>query len=334
MFSSVIGEAPIYSLLISADSSRNPFFYKGCGYNPDTDELYITSNLLQSASSSRLPVILISKISIRRAHGSVDSTTTESTIAGVEWSKLRPPSNLPYPSGIINFRQGMLYCAQGTVEPHNTGGLFYFSPGKRPTPFVMNFHGRAFNSIQHVFEDKDNCLWFTDSSAGYEQHIRPSPTLPNQVYWYRPHTGELSAMTDELKRPTGIALNPSQDTLYVTDTDAARIGNQEASTSPATIYAFDIVRREDSLPFLTNKRVFAFASRGVPSAVTCDPAGNIYATCADGIEVWSSGGAALGLIQLPGPCSSLCFGRVGELFICCGTSLWRVQLGGAVFRIR
>ncbi|KAI1736776.1 hypothetical protein F4680DRAFT_460896 [Xylaria scruposa] len=332
-FSSVIGEAPAFSLLISADSSRNPFFHKGCAYVPDQDELYITSDLLQSTSSSRLPVILISKIAICRVPDpdlSGTLTTSSTSIASIKWMKLRPPANLPFPSGAIPYKQGILYCSQGTLEP-DSGGLFYMPHGKRPIPLVTNYFGKAFNSLQSVAEGSDGGLWFTDSRAGLEQEIRPIPQLPNHVYWFHPTTGELRVVADGLQRPTGVVLSPSEDTLYITDTEAARPGNAAALTSPATIYAYDIAQRSGSSPLLMNKRVLAFAFKGVPAAITCDPAGNVYAACADGIEVWSSGGTALGLIQIPVVCSSLSFGRNGELFVCGGQTLWRVQLTGTIF---
>ncbi|KAI0486143.1 hypothetical protein F4859DRAFT_357132 [Xylaria cf. heliscus] len=314
-FSSVIGEAPAFSLLISADSSRNPFFHKGCAYIPDKDELYTTSDLLQSSSTSRLPVILISRIVIRRAPDSDLSgipTTSAIPVTSIEWMKLRPPPNLAFPSGAIPYKKGVLYCSQGTLEP-DSGGLFYMPTGKRPIPLVTNYFGKPFNSIQGVVEGKDGGLWFTDSCAGLEQEIRPVPQLPSHVYWFHPTTGELRVVADGLKRPSGIALSPSEDAF------------------PATIYAYDIVQRSGCSPFLINKRVFAFALLGVPAAVTCDPAGNVYAACADGVEVWNPGATALGLIQVPGICSSLCFGHNGELFVCGGQNLWRVQLQGAIF---
>ncbi|KAI0817721.1 hypothetical protein GGR55DRAFT_673550 [Xylaria sp. FL0064] len=330
-FSSVIGENSTYSLLLSTD--QNQFFHKGCAYIAETDELYVTSDLLQSTLSSRLPVVLISKVAFRRASDSTSFNITETPsapITSIEWMKLRPPANMPMPSGAIPYKKGVLYCSQGTLEP-NSGGLFYMPHGKRPVPLVTNYFGRPFNSAQSVAEDKDGGLWFTDSCAGLEQEIRPAPQLPNHVYWFQPTTGETRVVADGLKRPTGITLSPNEDTLYITDTEAARSGNDFASTSPATIYTYDIIRRSGASPFLVNKRVFAFAFSGVPAAVACDAAGNVYAACADGVEVWDSGGIALGLIRVPGACSSLCFARTGELFICAGQTLWRLQLEGAVF---
>ncbi|KAI0515308.1 hypothetical protein F5B22DRAFT_197637 [Xylaria bambusicola] len=327
---SVIGDTSTFSLLLSADTSRNPFFHKGCAYVVDTDELYVTSDLLQSTISSRLPVILISKLSFRRTTESSSSGSLTAPITSIEWMKLRPPANMPMPSGAIPYKRGVLYCSQGAHEAYS-GGLFHMPLGSRPIPVATNYFGRAFNSVQSVIEGKDGALWFTDSCAGFEQEIRPLPQLPSHVYWFHPTTGELRVVADDLKRPAGIALSPREDTLYITDTEAARPGNKHASRSAATIYAYDITRRPGSSPFLINRRVFAFAFSGVPAAVICDPTGNVYAACADGVEIFNSGGTALGLIQIPGTCSSLCFGRKGELLVCAGQSLWRLQLEGTIF---
>lgn len=228
-FSSVIGENSTFSLLLSADTSRSPFFNKGCAYVADTDELYVASDLLQSTMSSRLPVILISRLSFRRTPEPSSPSSEATPITSIEWMKLRPPPNMAMPSGTTPYKKGLLYCSQGTLEA-NSGGLFYMPTGKRPIPVVTNYFGKAFNSVQSVTGDKDGALWFTDSCAGFEQEIRPLPQLPSHVYWFHPTTGELRVVADDLKRPAGIALSPDEDTLYVTDTDAARPGNKHAST--------------------------------------------------------------------------------------------------------
>ena len=46
--------------------------------------------------------------------------------------------------------------------------------------------------------------------------------LPSQVYRLDPETGSVRVVADGFRRPTGIALSPENDTLYVTDTDAVR----------------------------------------------------------------------------------------------------------------
>lgn len=173
------------------------------------------SDLLQSTSSSSLPAILISKISLRRGPNEV--------ISEVEWAKLRPPSNMPMPAGACRYQNGILYCSQGTQIP-DSGGLCYMPSGKPPIPFLTSYFHKPFNSIQNVVEDTDGGLWFTDTSIGFEQEIRPKPQLPNQVYRYDPKTEELRVVADGFVRPTGIALggsNADETTLYITDTGAA-----------------------------------------------------------------------------------------------------------------
>ncbi|KAI0147612.1 hypothetical protein GGR57DRAFT_248116 [Xylariaceae sp. FL1272] len=298
-------EVPVYALLLSsADSSQNPLFHNGFVYLHHQDQLYMTSDLLQSSSSSMLPVILISRISFSREM-ETDFGDVPTDITSLEWMKLRPPPNMPMPAGAISYKQGILYCSQGTLEP-DTGGLYYMPIGKRPVPIVTNFYGRPFNSIQSVVADGDGALWFVDSAIGYEHDIRPKPRLPNHVYCFQPGTDtdpmSLRVVADGFQRPTGITMSPNGRVLYVADTQAAKTDDE---TDSATIYAFDVVRPDHSStrnqsPFLTNKRVFAFPASGAPAAIRCDPGGFVYAACPDGVESWMADGVPFGRIRIPG----------------------------------
>ncbi|KAI2622198.1 calcium-dependent phosphotriesterase [Hypomontagnella submonticulosa] len=319
-FERITGQEPEYSLLLSTeDSSKNPFFQNGCVYLPEKDELYIMSDLLQSTNSSVLPVVLISKVSLRRG-----SNLEQFGFCAAEWIKLRPPQGMPMPAGACPYKDGILYCSQGTLE-QDSGGLWYMPLGKPPIPILTSYFGKPFNSIQAVIVDPEGALWFTDASIGFEREIRPRPKLPNQVYRFDPNTGDLRAVADGPSRPMGIAMAPDNSTLYVTDTGAARLDGNLDSSRSATIYAFDVTRRFDST-FLINRRVFAFAKEGVPTTVACDSSGNVYATCGDGVEVWSPGGTALGLIAVPGGCTNMCSGPRRELFVCAKQRLWAINL--------
>ncbi|KAI0120346.1 calcium-dependent phosphotriesterase [Hypoxylon sp. NC0597] len=316
---SVVGRETEWSLLLSSDdSSKNPLFHNGCVYVLEKNELYVMSDLLQSTSSSKLPTILISKISFRR------DSEHPYTINELQWMKLRPPPSISMPSGACRYKDGILYCSQGISIP-DSGGLWYMPLGKPPVPILTSYFGKPFNSIQCVVEDPEGGLWFTDASVGFEQEFRPKPQLPNQVYRFDPKTGDLRVVADGFTRPMGIALSPDDNTVYVTDTGAARPDGSIDHTRSATIYAFDIAERFGS-SFLINRRVFAYVKEGVPTAVACDSFGNVFAACGDGVEVFSPGGMALGLIEVPGGCTSLCFGRFGEIFICAKQRLWRVGL--------
>ncbi|KAK7928191.1 hypothetical protein PG985_005189 [Apiospora marii] len=309
-----------FSLLLSSlATSRSPFFHNACVYVPETEELWVTSDLLQTTSSSQLPVVLISKIRMQRSED-------DGGVVAVEWSKLRPPPNMAMPAGACTYLQGLLYCSQGALKP-DTGGLYYMPHGKAPRPVITSFGSRPFNSPQQVTVSRDGSIWFTDPLIGFEKEIRPSPQLPGHVYRYNPElAGGVRVVGDGFGAPTGLCFSPDEETLYVTDIGTKRnSGGDLSSIQPTTIYAFDILVRGGE-PFLANKRVFAFAMEGAPIAVKCDDVGNVYAACGDGIEIWSPGGVPLGLIEVAGGCSAFCFGEQGEMFVCAEQRLFRLHV--------
>lgn len=211
-------------LLSSAETSRNPFFHQACVYDPEHEELFVTSNLLQSTTSSTLPIILISRVVLHRS----DAGHVES----VEWMKLRPPPNMAMPAGAAAYRGGVLYCSQGNLTA-GTGGLYYMPRGKPPEGVVTSFYEREFNSPHDVVVTQDGSLWFTDPYHGFEKDFRPRPQLPCHLYRFNPDTEDIRVMADGLGRPTGLAFSPDESTVYVTDTDAVR-GNGDQSSSRST----------------------------------------------------------------------------------------------------
>ncbi|KAK3378701.1 smp-30/gluconolaconase/lre-like region-containing protein [Lasiosphaeria ovina] len=317
-FASITGPGQFwYSLILSTrESSRAPLFHDVCAYLPKHNELYVSSNIVPRANSSQLPIILISRIHLNR-----DVTGAVQT---VDWQKLRSPDNMPMPAGGAPYREGVLYCSQGNTAP-DTGGLYYMPQGGRPEPVVTSFFGRDFNSVNSVAVASDGSLWFTDPCHGFERESRGPPQLPCHVYRFDPGSGDLRVVADGLGRPHGIALSPDESTVYVTDTDAVRADASRDLTRAATIYAFDVVKRSGA-PFLANKRVFAYALTSIPMGVACDGAGNVWAGCADGVEIWSAGGEILGVMEVPGGVTSIAFGTGGEVFLCAEQRLWMLRL--------
>lgn len=195
---------------------------------PQDDELYTTSNLLQSTSSSNLPIVLISRIKLHRRGGARPDLTDESSslrdsddVVSVDWQKLRPPPQMTMPCGGTAYSNGMVFCSQGSLTK-GSGGLFYMPKGKPPEPLVTGFYGRDFNSPHDVYLTKDGALWFTDPCHGFEMEFRQKPVLPCRVYRFFPETGDLRVVADDLGRPTGICFSHDESTAYITDTDACR----------------------------------------------------------------------------------------------------------------
>jgi gluconolactonase len=238
---------------------------------------------------------------------------------------MRPPPGIDMPNGAVNYNDGILFCAQGTAQS-GTGGLWFMPrESSAPKPIVTNFHGRDFNSVNDVVVAKDESIWFTDPCYGHEQDFRQKPKLPNQVYRYNPENGDLRVMADGFGRPNGIAFSPDESVVYITDTDLIHGDGTKDLRRPASIYAFDIISSSGA-PFLTNRRLFAFAAEGFPDGIKCDVYGNVYSGCTDGVEVWNPAGTLIGRILIPGGVANFCFGKEGEMFLCNEQRLWRLQL--------
>lgn len=211
-------------LLSSAETSRNPFFHQACIFVPQHDELYITSDLLQPASSGSLPIVLISRVRLHRRRttttGSDGDDDDGDDVVSAEWQKLRPPSPMAMPAGGTAYRAGMVLCSQGSLAA-GTGGLYYMPRGKPPEALVRGFYGRDFNSPHDVARAGDGALWFTDPRRGFELDFRGKPVLPCRVYRFHPETEDLRVVADGLGRPTGIAFSRDERTVYITDTGAS-----------------------------------------------------------------------------------------------------------------
>ena len=152
-----------------------------------------------------------------------------------------------------------------------------------------------------------------------------------------PATGDIRVVADGFDRPTGLCFSPDEKTLYVTDTGAARRADAPmAATRPATVYAYSVATFDDgggggggnAAPFLTGRRVFAYADAGVPEGVRCDVFGNVYCGCGDGVNVWDRGGSLIGKILVEGGVAGFCWGRGGEMWVFGEERLWRVQMAG------
>jgi gluconolactonase len=225
-FSDIVGASPTHSLLLStAGNSNNPFFHEACVFIPEHDELYITSNLLQAASTANFPTILISRVKLLRT----DRLSGDNSVHTVQWAKLRPPPGIDMPNGGVNYKDGILFCAQGSPRS-GTGGIYYMPRRTPPVPMVTNFHGRDFNSVNDVVVAKDGSIWFTDPCYGNEQDFRQKPKLPNLVYRFNPENGDLRVVADGFGRPNGICFSPDEDVVYITDTDAFHGDGNKDST--------------------------------------------------------------------------------------------------------
>jgi gluconolactonase len=201
-FRKIMGNRPKLELLL--EYQDYPFAHEAGVYIPETDEIFITSN--QYLDDSEKKCIQITKVRLSDESG------------GIVREEI-PSEEIPMANGGVNYKDGILFCAQG----HQTSpsGLYFMSREEpyESTLLVSEFNGRPFNSTNDVVVHSDGSIWFTDPIYGYEQGYRPRPQLPNQVYRYDPENDSVRAMADGFGRPNGICFSPDEKIVYVTDTD-------------------------------------------------------------------------------------------------------------------
>ncbi|KAF7122736.1 hypothetical protein CNMCM5793_000846 [Aspergillus hiratsukae] len=333
-FDVILGAEEHVSILDESPAGL-PLYHEACVYHPPTRSVFVTSNQMPNPSHQLSPATGDKHVKLFRVYdpyqGSLDVAKVEDiTFPHIDGAML---------NGGVNFGPDhILFCAQGSKDPSDPSGIIKVAippegSGDTTAEVVINsFHGIPFNSVNDVVvHPLDSSIWFTDPHYGFHQGIRLQPQLPNQVYRYDPSTGSVRAVAEGFTRPNGLCFSPGLDTLYVTDTGAIH-GSPSVPFDPAGpshIYAFDIIHPEGQTePQLVNRRVFAYAPGKVPDGIKCDTRGNVYAGCADGIEVWNPSGVLIGTIGIPGGVANFCFGENGVIYACNETRLLRIHLRG------
>ncbi|KAH7357201.1 gluconolactonase precursor [Rhexocercosporidium sp. MPI-PUGE-AT-0058] len=314
-FSTLIGPKPTLQLLLSR--KPHPFAHEAGVFFADNNTLFITSNIYNEPLKNNERCVQINKISL----GSDESGS------GPTWEEI-PSHDIPMANGGVNYKDGILFCSQGST---NTPSGLYHMEREEPytvTPILTSFYGRPFNSVNDVVvHPKDGSIWFTDPTYGFMQGFKNKPELPSMVYRFDPVTKGVRAVADGFGMPSGICFGPGDEpkVVYVTDTEKVRGDGAVDGGGRASIYAFDI-KYYSGQPFLVNRRLFAHAVDGVPDGIKCDLGGNVYSGCGDGVEVWCPGGVLLGIIKVKGGAANFSFGKDGAMYILNETRLWKAQL--------
>ncbi len=186
------------------------------------------------------------------------------------------------------------------------------------TVLVEYYRYSRFNSPHAAVMNRNGDLYFTDPPLGLEGLERDSSReLTYSGVYQLPRKGELRLLDRELARPTGIALSPSEKSLYVADANPQR---------PAW-WAYEL-GRDGSVG--ARRLWFDGASlsgqgRGLPGGMRTDQKGNVFAAGPGGILVLSASGQHLGTIEIPEPVSGCAWGDNGARLYVTGA--------GAIYRI-
>ncbi|KAI0098629.1 gluconolactonase [Nemania sp. FL0031] len=319
-FYDVIGPNPTLTLI--ASSETDPLFHEAVVWYPPTNEMFFVQNAGAPAAGTGLnKSAIIQKISLDEA----EAVSTKRNATGLV--KVHVVDSSPMvlnPNGAINYRGQILFAAEGQGA-YKTSELVIMNPREpyNTTVLLNNFFGRQFNSLNDMsINPRNKDVYFTDPIYGALQDFRPKEGLPHQVYRYNDRTGAVTVVADGLNQPNGIVFSPSGSHAYIADTGAQGGFWGINSTSPSTIYRYDVAKDGT----FSNRQTFAYTPSGVPDGIHVDTKGRLYAGCGDGVHVYNPSGTLIGKIFLGETSANFNFAGDGGMVICAETSLFYAKI--------
>jgi gluconolactonase len=181
------------------------------------------------------------------------------------------------------------------------------------TVLADKFEGHRFNSPNDVVVKSDGSIWFTDPPYGTPKGEQKELDK-NYVFRLDPKTKEIKPIISDCDMPNGLAFSPDEKRLYVADSGKSKhirvfnIAADGAITGPG--------------------EVFCKIDNGAPDGIRVDPAGRLFSSAKDGVQIFSDKGDLIGKILLPESCANLCFGGKDkdELYMTASKSLYRIKL--------
>ncbi len=190
------------------------------------------------------------------------------------------------------------------------------------TVLAAKFHGQRFNSPNDVAVRSDGTLWFTDPPWGLWGTNQQAEIPGHWVYKLHPETGTVEVIVKDLAMPNGIVFSPDENRLYVADT-----GGHEKHPDPnfrdlmPAIHCYAV-----SDAGRIGKKQFRIPQGSDGMAV--DIQGNLYATYAGKVSIYSGNGKKLQEIDVPEGPANVCFGadEFRTLFITARSSLYSIRM--------
>jgi gluconolactonase len=187
------------------------------------------------------------------------------------------------------------------------------------TVLAGTFDGKRFNSPNDVVVKSDGTIWFTDPPYGTPKGEQKELDK-NYVFRLDPNTREIKPVITDCDMPNGLAFSPDEKKLYVAD-----------SGKPRHIRVFNVAADG---AITGPGEVFCKIDNGAPDGIRVDPAGRLFSSAKDGVQIFSDKGDLIGKILLPESCANLCFGGKGkdELYMTASKSLYRIKLATTAAR--
>lgn len=225
-----------------------------------------------------------------------------------------------------NNQNGHTLDREGRVVACEQGGrrISRLEHDGRWRTLVETVKGKRLNSPNDVVVKSDGTVWFTDPVYGIEGYYEGTISRPeiggSYVYRFDEAAGEATAIVTDLVQPNGLAFSPDEKILYISDS-----GESHVPGLPRAIRAYDVAADGSS----TQARgIFAECEAGIFDGFRVDRDGNIWASSADSVRVYSPDGTLIGRILVPEFVSNVCFGGPSRnrLYITAQTSLYSIYV--------
>jgi gluconolactonase len=266
----------------------------------------------------------------------LNSDTQKNNI--IKWKEGEGRSVFLHPSGTLGERTDLVEPGSNGLTLDRAGRLIMCQHGERrvarlekdnktETALADHYDGKRFNSPNDVVVKSNGDVYFTDPPYGLVKKGRKAgePEFPGMEMDYSgvyrvSKDGKVTLLTKEMTRPNGIAFSPDEKTLYVSNSDPQK----------AVWMAFEV--KDDGT--LGKGRVFYDNTKeasdktklGLPDGMKVDKDGNLFATGAGGLFVFTPEAKLLGIIATGVATANCNWGDDGStLYICADKNLTRIK---------
>lgn len=178
---------------------------------------------------------------------------------------------------------------------------------RQATTLANNYYGQKFGGPDDLAIDPaTGDVFFTDNWSALSNRLTDElPVTGQATYRWRRATGAVSIVETSITEPNGIGIDPTGNTLYITDTgivdfnltlSAPSPGYSIDARGPKSVYAFDLVDSPAG-KYLVNKRVIWYPEQLVDDGFHVAADGTLVGAAGYSVDVLSPYGELLVKIQ-------------------------------------
>lgn len=293
-FSAMIGPSTTIEL-IGQRSNTTDYAYEAGVWLYDHNQIWFTSGVNEAPTF--FSILDLNNYTI---------TTPVITVPGAT------PGYTPNWNGGYYFNGTVYFTASGNESIGLKPGIYSVDPVTLEVDVVLDsYFGVPVDSIDDIVIAKPNTtsgstscshagevnMFMTALDFAFPYAIQglSQAVLPNAVFRFSPQTQSLQGAISraDILVPNGVALDPTGQYLYVTDTGAFKYGIAQGANSSSSSAVFRYTLDADCNP--TNKILFSVVRSGIADGIKVDDLGRVWTASNNGLVVTSARGKELGV---------------------------------------